>query len=131
MKILYTLFFLFATVHPIDSELFKAIQSDPYTAAGNLMPYLAPSEKGQDTKAPKGYKPFYFSYYGRHGSRYLTGDISFISGYVQMLGSLDAESALTEDGKKLLRQLIWLEEEHKDNMGILTKTGYKEEASSG
>lgn len=129
MKILYTLFFLFATVHPIDSELFKAIQSDPYTAAGNLMPYLAPSEKGQDTKAPKGYKPFYFSYYGRHGSRYLTGDISFISGYVQMLGSLDAESALTEDGKKLLRQLIWLEEEHKDNMGILTKTGYKEEAS--
>ena len=127
MKILYTLFFLFATILPHDSELFRAIQDDPYAAAGNLRPYLAPEGKIQDTKAPRGYKPFYFSYYGRHGSRYLTGELSFISGYVQMLSILNAQGALTEDGKKLLGQLRWLEEEHKGNSGNLTEIGYKEE----
>ena len=127
MNILYTLLFLFAAVLPNDTELFRAIKEDPYAAAGNLRPYLAPSEKNPDTKAPRGYKPFYFSYYGRHGSRHLTGDISFISDYVKMLGGLEAESALTEDGLELLRQLRWLEAEHEGNMGILTDTGYKEE----
>ena len=33
-----------------------------------------PLDFAPQTKAPKGYKPFYISHYGRHGSRYLIGD---------------------------------------------------------
>ena len=127
MKILLTFLFLFATVHPGNTELFRAIQQDAYTASGNLRPYIAPTEKKQDTKAPRGYKPFYFSYYGRHGSRHLTGDVSFISNYVCMLDSLNAEGTLTDDGRELLKQLRRLEEEHTGNSGILTATGFNEE----
>ena len=33
-----------------------------------------PLDFAPQTKAPKGYKPFYISHYGRHGSRYLIAD---------------------------------------------------------
>lgn len=33
-----------------------------------------PLDFAPQTRAPKGYKPFYVSHYGRHGSRYLIGD---------------------------------------------------------
>ncbi len=33
-----------------------------------------PLDIPQQTKAPKGYKPFYVSHYGRHSSRYLVSD---------------------------------------------------------
>ena len=32
--------------------------------------YLCPTGPATLTKAPKGYKPFYISHYGRHGARY-------------------------------------------------------------
>ncbi len=36
--------------------------------------YAYPTVKADNTPAPKGYKPFYISHYGRHGSRYLISD---------------------------------------------------------
>lgn len=36
--------------------------------------YAYPVSTSQNTPAPKGYKPFYISHYGRHGSRYLISD---------------------------------------------------------
>ena len=33
-----------------------------------------PLDFAPQTKAPKGYKPFLYQHYGRHGSRYLIGD---------------------------------------------------------
>lgn len=36
--------------------------------------YAYPVTESQNTPAPKGYKPFYISHYGRHGSRYLISD---------------------------------------------------------
>ena len=36
-----------------------------------------PLDFAPQTKAPKGYKPFYISHYGRHGSRYLIADRDF------------------------------------------------------
>ena len=44
------------------------LKADPRKAYGTDYPYTFTTEKL--TKAPKGYKPFYISHYGRHGSRY-------------------------------------------------------------
>ena len=130
MNLLISILFAFAAILPTDTEMFEAIKRDPYLAAGNLHPYIAPQVKNPrelDTRAPKGFKPFYFSYYGRHGSRYLTGDISTISSLVELFDTLSAQGKLTEEGEKLKGWLQWSEKEHKDNMGALTSTGYKEE----
>lgn len=40
-------------------------------SGSNYVAYRGPQK--QLTAAPKGYKPFYLSHYGRHGSRYMIG----------------------------------------------------------
>ena len=45
------------------------VREDPRKSAGMEGPHRL-DEMGQLTKAPCGYKPFYISHYGRHGSRY-------------------------------------------------------------
>ena len=46
----------------------EQVKADPRKAYGTDYPY--PETVAPLTKAPKGYKPFYISHYGRHGSRY-------------------------------------------------------------
>ena len=46
----------------------EQLKADPRKAYGTDYPYTGATAKL--TKAPKGYKPFYISHYGRHGSRY-------------------------------------------------------------
>ena len=50
----------------------EQLKSDPRKAYGTDYPYSY--EAQTMTKAPKGYKPFYISHYGRHGSRYYWND---------------------------------------------------------
>lgn len=50
-------------------EALSDIKKDIHVSASNLLAYPGPHK--QLTPAPKGYKPFYISHYGRHGSRYL------------------------------------------------------------
>ena len=40
--------------------------------------YYAYPAPGVQTKAPKGYEPFYISHFGRHGSRWLISDEEYI-----------------------------------------------------
>lgn len=51
----------------------KEILNNYCLSASNYLAYPGPSQN-KLTPAPKGYKPFYISHYGRHGSRYLIGD---------------------------------------------------------
>lgn len=44
------------------------LRRDPALAAGIMAPYVF--EEAADTPPPPGYKPFYISHFGRHGSRY-------------------------------------------------------------
>ena len=46
----------------------EQVKSDPRKAAGMEGPHRF--EIPAPTPAPRGYKPFYSSHYGRHGSRY-------------------------------------------------------------
>jgi len=50
----------------------EQLKSDPRKAYGTDYPYSY--EAQTMTKAPKGYKAFYISHYGRHGSRYYWND---------------------------------------------------------
>ena len=74
------------------------------------------------TKAPKGYKPFYISHYGRHGSRYHTGDNSY-RGAISILSSAEKTGLLTEEGKLLKRQIDTIHAEHQGMFGMLTERG--------
>lgn len=53
---------------------------------------LYPTEFKAQTAVPKGYKPFYISHYGRHGSRYVLHDWKFDKPY-------DVFAAAAEQGK--------------------------------
>ncbi len=75
--------------------------------------------------APKGYKPFYISHYGRHGSRYLTSGSYFAKARAG-LDTAAGKGLLTEEGKLVLRQLDTLMEEHEGMYGMLTRRGAEE-----
>ena len=57
------------------SNALEQVKNDPRKAYGTDYPY--PYENVSLTKAPSGYKPFYISHYGRHGSRYFWNDVLY------------------------------------------------------
>lgn len=79
---------------------------------------------GPDTPAPAGYKPFYISHYGRHGSRRQIGG-GGTDAYLSMKKA-DDMGLLTEEGKALLADLQVLYDAHVDMDGQLTIRGGKE-----
>jgi hypothetical protein len=74
------------------------------------------------TPAPDGYRPFYISHYGRHGSRYHI-NVKYFEGAVEMLDSARAGGLLTEEGVLLSRQMDTLRDEHLGMEGMLTERG--------
>ena len=56
------------------------------------------------TPAPEGYKPFYISHFGRHGSRWLTSELEYTR-IQQLIAKADSDDVLTPLGKQLKGQL--------------------------
>lgn len=100
-----------------------ALKTDPYNAAGNYHPYPVPEYS--DTKAPKGYTPFYVSHYGRHGSRYLIGSTRYVHS-TEIMDKLHDEGLLTPEGESLRADLLAMKEAHAGQDGILTQVGSRE-----
>ncbi len=78
-----------------------------------------------DTPAPKGYKPFYISHYGRHGSRYHTSDSFFKSGEKYLKIAKNA-GLLSETGENLYREFMTVSKVHKGMEGELSPLGARE-----
>ena len=78
----------------------------------------------EDTPAPKGYKPFYISHYGRHGSRRQT-ESNARRAYDVFLRA-DAAGLLTGTGRDLLRDMTTLIKDHEGQYGELTPRGAME-----
>lgn len=77
---------------------------------------------------PAGYKPFYLSHYGRHGSRYLISD----NDYRRVKERLDDASragALTPAGERLRMQMDTIWEEARGRGGELTPLGSRQHRS--
>ena len=101
----------------------KFIKENPERAGGIYHYYeYVPSDP---TKTPKGYKPFYISHYGRHGSRYHSGSGMF-SEAVSILDAAGKAGLLTEEGGLLKRQIDTVWNEHQGMFGMLTARGAKE-----
>ena len=96
----------------------------PFTAhaqyekyGGVYYAYQAPKVKY--TPVPKGYKPFYISHYGRHGSRWMPKD----SRYEWIAAQFEDESNLTDFGLEVKRRLQPALLNARGNGGKLTPLG--------
>ena len=91
-----------------------------YTLSG-AMPYPEPANV-KYTKAPAGYKPFYISHYGRHGSRYhhSADEYKYIA---EALAKADSANALTPLGKQINALAQTLKSEAMPRTGDLTQVG--------
>lgn len=99
----------------------KEILGNYCLSASNYLAYPGPSQN-KLTPAPKGYKPFYISHYGRHGSRYLIGDNEYDKP-LQILSEADKNGKLTPLGKDVLERVRLLWKESYKRLGELTELG--------
>ena len=98
----------------------EEMKKDRNLSADNYVAYPGPQKP--QTPAPKGYKPFYISHYGRHGSRYLIGTKDYDSPYFT-LAHADSLGKLTPKGKETLRKLDLIRREANGRDGELTLRG--------
>lgn len=107
----------------LSDEMEAYIRACPQRAAFNIHSYEFLPIK--DTPAPAGYKPFYISHYGRHGSRSHSSDEPYVL-VRDVLQAAAEEGIVTPSGDSLLacaRQLIEL---HDGMDGRLTPRGARE-----
>ena len=84
----------------VSAQTFRErIREDRSLASGVYHPYVHGSL--DDTPAPKGYRAFYVSHFGRHGSRYHT-DYGYFKAAIDGLTAAESEGNLTEEGIALL-----------------------------
>lgn len=84
--------------------------------------YAYPTPTAKYTKAPAGYKPFYISHYGRHGSRFHQPADHYHALY-NTLAKADSAGKLTDLGKSLLEHAKFLDEYAAPRAGDLTQLG--------
>ena len=87
--------------------------------------YAYPITESLNTKAPKGYTPFYISHYGRHGSRFLNNYEDYVPAY-KALQAAEKANALTEVGKDLLTRMHEICAEAEGTTGELTPLGRRQ-----
>ena len=116
---LFSLFTLFGYAQTTQEEIYSNIEK-----SGSVY-YAYPDINESYTPAPKGYKPFYISHYGRHGSRYLIGDNDYLT-IMETLAKADSVGFLTETGKDVRKRLdiVWKDAEGQG--GELTPMGYRQ-----
>ena len=84
--------------------------------------YAYPTPTAKYTKAPAGYKPFYLTHYGRHGSRFHQPADHYHELY-NTLAKADSLGKLTDLGKSLLERAKFLDEYAAPRAGDLTQLG--------
>ena len=105
------------------NDALRLITENPDRASNNMHSYEF--DPIVDTKAPKGFKPFYISHYGRHGSRYEQNS-TFARRAMEGFAYLDSLGLLTETGKALYADVEAVVEAHKGMEGSLTPRGARE-----
>ena len=101
-------------------EALRLITENPDRAANNMHSYeFFPIE---DTPAPKGFKPFYITHYGRHGSRFEQNS-TFARAAQQGFAYLDRLGLLTQEGKDLWEKINTVVDAHRGMEGSLTPRG--------
>ena len=99
------------------------LKADPRKAYGMDYPYH--SENVQLTKSPKGYKPFYISHYGRHGSRYYWTD-QLYRDLDSLMTNAQRKNLLTAEGKAFYAKFMEAKDELKTGVSELTQLGWEQ-----
>lgn len=84
-----------------------------------------PLDFAPQTPAPKGYKPFYVSHYGRHGSRYLIADRDY-KWLIDLFEDAHRQQALTALGEDTYQRLLRVWQEAEGHGGDLTPLGVRQ-----
>ena len=106
-------------------ELAERIYHNHAVGGLNACPYELAVQPGPDSKAPRGYKPFYISHYGRHGSR--SGfDQNHYDALIEVLRSAKEDGILTASGDSLLYEIEQVNLATNNMDGRLTLRGQRE-----
>lgn len=110
---------LVASAQTTQEEMFATLEK-----TGGV--YLAyPADIPPQTPVPKGYKPFYISHYGRHGSRYLIGDNDY-KWVLDLFADAHNSQALSALGEETYRRLQQVWQEAEGHGGDLTPLGVRQ-----
>lgn len=127
MKRFITALAILATLIPasLRAQTSRAeVLSDLNRTGGVYYAYPAPGSSPA-TAAPRGYKPFYISHYGRHGSRYLISDADYDNVAAPLAAALKAD-ALTPLGRNVKMRIDSLMSETYRRGGDLTPLGVRQ-----
>ncbi|MDY4627570.1 MAG: histidine-type phosphatase [Prevotella sp.] len=119
-KLLFTAIISLFAITTIAQSVQKDLKRDIRYSASNQMAYPTPTQAL--TPAPEGYKPFYISHYGRHGSRYLINPKDYSYPH-EVLKSADSAGVLTPLGKNVLKRYEIIIQEADNRYGELTPLG--------
>ena len=109
-----------------ETPVVRFLRENPRRAAFNTHAYeFLPLH---DTPAPKGYKPFYISHYGRHGSRSEWGGTSYTL-VRDILAEAEKAHLLTLAGDSLMHEAAVIYELYNGMDGRLTPRGVREHAA--
>ena len=100
------------------------IAANPNLAGGIYTAYSVTEQPAID--APKGYKPFYISHYGRHGSRYQTAQEKY-NQPATLLEQAHKDGKLTELGVDLMRRVRIIADDAHMRAGDLSRRGEREQ----
>ena len=120
-----TAIFSLSTFAQSETPVVKYLKGDIRRAAFNTHSYEFDDVK--DTPAPKGYKAFYISHYGRHGSRSDWGGPQYKK-VRDLLMQAKEQNLLTPAGDSLMREAALIYQLHNDMDGRLTPRGVREHA---
>ncbi len=123
-KIIYYVIWLVLSVAIIKAQTTKEeFYKDTRYASGIYSPYVYVESKSTD--APKGFKPFYISHYGRHGSRYLEPAERYTVPF-NVLNEANKNNKLTQFGKSLLNRIEIIYKDAENRYGDVTPLGIEE-----
>lgn len=104
-------------------EVLALLKEDPDRCAVNMHVYEF--DPVSDTRPPKGYKPFYISHYGRHGTRSNESGKEYLY-VIERLEKADSLGILTDEGRSLLEEARAVNEAYDGREGRLTPRGERE-----
>ena len=100
----------------------QEIDSHPHIAMATHSVYASPYYFKEIAEAPKGFKPFYISHYGRHGSRYESANY-LVDDFLGVFRKADSLGLLTPKGQEVKAFAEKYHKAHDGRIGELTRLG--------
>ncbi len=107
----------------------QEIKENIFRSGSNYYAYPGPIQSTL-TPSPKGYKPYYISHYGRHGSRHLINNSDYDKAY-KALFRADSLNKLTTLGKDVLHRVTIIRDDAYKRHGELTLLGAQQHQEIG